>query len=134
MHEAAVVVGTDPKGIRADFPDGDACSIAWDDVECVAIETNDSGPWGADFWWRFEGIDGCCTYPEGATGEKEVIELLSERFPGFGFDQLSEALGSTTNARFVCWQRTERSNRPQQPTALRAAAERHSRWPDLDNR
>ncbi len=112
MPEAAVVVSVDPDSIRTEFPDGVALSISWDDVDCVAIETNDSGPWGSDVWWRFEGSERCCTYPQGATGDTKLIDSLGDRFPGFDYDQLSRAMCSTTNARFVCWRRIERSNPP----------------------
>lgn len=106
MHfEAAVVLSVDNEGLSASFPNGPTRSIAWNAVDSVAIETNDSGPWGADVWWRFEGHPETLAYPQGATGEKEVLDLLSERFPGFDYDAMIGAMACTDNQRFVCWRR-----------------------------
>jgi hypothetical protein len=72
-------------------------------------ETNDSGPWGADVWWILVGNapESGCVYPNGATGEQEALEAL-QRLPGFDNGQFIEAMTSTENARFVCWQATSR--------------------------
>jgi hypothetical protein len=74
MFERQVKVSMDPSGISAAYPNGKAQALAWADVGCIAIETNDSGPWGADVWWVFEGADRRCAYPQGATGEDEVLK------------------------------------------------------------
>jgi hypothetical protein len=81
-------------------------SIAWSAVERVVIETNDSGPWGADVWWLLEGEGTRCVYPHGATGDPEVLEEYMARFAGFSDAKVIEAMGSTANARFVCWERS----------------------------
>ena len=79
--------------------------IAWQDVDYVAIETNDSGPWGADVWWLLEGSNNRVSYPQGATGDSEMLEHFPIRFPGFSDATVIQAMGCTSNARFVCWQR-----------------------------
>jgi hypothetical protein len=48
-------VKTDEHGISTHYPDGTVLLIRWDEVQCVAVETNDSGTWGADVWWLIEG-------------------------------------------------------------------------------
>lgn len=106
MFESKIVVKITADGISAHYPDGKIEEIAWDEVERVAIETNDSGPWGADFWWLFEGNGKRCAYPQGATGEVEAMQSLPEFFPGFSHEVLIEANGCTTNKRFVCWERS----------------------------
>lgn len=105
MVERQVLVTTDELGIAARYPDGSTESMAWDQVLRIAIETNDSGPWGADVWWLFESASGRCAYPQGATGEEEILNMLPRRFPGFSDRQVIKAMGSTSNARFVCWER-----------------------------
>jgi len=107
MFERAVVVRWDDAGIEATYPKGDVEAIRWDEVERIAIETNDSGPWGADFWWIIEGSSHRCAYPQGATGEVEAIGVLGKRFPEFDWNELARASGSATNARFVCWERAK---------------------------
>jgi hypothetical protein len=55
MFERNICVSFDDVGIRATYPDGTTEAIEWPSVRRIFIETNDSGPWGADFWWVFEG-------------------------------------------------------------------------------
>lgn len=105
LAEAQVLVQFDEAGIAATYPDGTKLAIAWAEVGCIAIETNDSGPWGADLWWHLEGAGKRCSYPGGATGEREALAGFPEHFPGFSHEAVIAAMGSTSNARFVCWQR-----------------------------
>ena len=105
LFERHIVVAVTDAGISAQYPDGTIEAIAWDQVDCIAIETNDTGPWGADFWWLVEGSTRRCAYPQGATGETEAIRVLAERFPGFSYEAVADANCSTSNQRFVCWER-----------------------------
>ena len=105
MFERAVIVRMDDQGISSTYPDGTVQAISWQDVQCVAIETNDSGPWGADVWWLLEGQDNHCTYPQGATGDPEALEEYPKRFADFSHEAVIKAMGCTSNARFVCWER-----------------------------
>ena len=105
MFERQVVVTANESGISAVFPDGTVQSISWTDIDCIAIETNDSGPWGADLWWLFEGKSVRVAYPQGVTGELEILGLLPARFPRFSDKQVILANGCTSNSRFVCWER-----------------------------
>jgi hypothetical protein len=71
-------------------------------VQRVAIETNDSGPWGADVWWLIEGSQARCTYPGGATGDIEALKVLEHRLTGFSDERVVQVMGCTSNKRFVC--------------------------------
>lgn len=104
MFERQVVVRFDEVGLSAAYPDGSGQKISWSEVDCVAIEMNDSGPWGADVWWLLEGKGKRCTYPQGATGDAEALAEYPRRFPGFSDAAVIEAMGCTSNARFVYWQ------------------------------
>jgi hypothetical protein len=103
LPESLVVVTTDEEAIQAIYPDGAIHRVGWKEIATVFIETNDSGPWGADFWWVFEGSDGRCAYPQGATGDEEVLKVVGGKLEGFNWDAVIRANGSTTNARFICW-------------------------------
>lgn len=105
--ERKVIVSFDENGISAVFPEGRTEAIAWSEVQRVAIETNDSGPWGADFWWLLEGEAKRCTYPQGATGELEALTALPSKFPGFSHEAVVAANCCTSNARFLCWEHGE---------------------------
>ncbi len=86
---------------------GRVVRLATDDIEQIVIETNDRGPWGADFWWMLfgGGEEFHVAFPQGATGEDAAIEVLM-KLPGFDHDRYVGAMRSTRKARFVVWQRT----------------------------
>jgi len=105
MFERAVVVTIDDTGISAAYPKGEVQRIAWPEVDQITIETNDSGPWGADVWWILAGPAQRCTYPGGATGEQEALAEFPKRFPRFSDEAVIQAMGCTSNAQFVCWRR-----------------------------
>ncbi|HVU89404.1 MAG TPA: hypothetical protein VHD36_18900 [Pirellulales bacterium] len=112
MWERAVIVSFDDHQISATYPPsarsphGQTQAIAWADVTCLAIETNSSGPSGADFWYLLEGEGGkLCAFPLGAAGGGEAVAEFSKRFPEFDGEAFRNAIGSTTEARFVCWKR-----------------------------
>lgn len=70
------------------------------DLGAVHVETNDSGPWGADVWWLLNDRAGemKVAYPQMATGADEALERL-RLLPGFQV----RGMNSTGNARFMCW-------------------------------
>lgn len=105
MFERKVIVSWDENGVAVAYPSGERHATAWDAVNCVAIETNDSGPWGADVWWLLEGASDRVAYPQGATGDEGMLAELPKRFPGFNHEAVILAMGCTDNARFVCWER-----------------------------
>ena len=105
MFERKVVVRFDDDSISATYPTGEVESVEWQAIMRAVIETNDSGPWGADFWWILEGEVTRCTFPQGAAGELDAMEVFPIRFPGFDQDALDTANRSTSNERFVCWER-----------------------------
>lgn len=86
---------------------GKAMSVTMQELRTVAIATNDSGPWGADVWWLLYGADGqlACGFPQGAVGEKEALDALMA-LPGFDQKETIKAMGCTSNATFLVWQRS----------------------------
>jgi hypothetical protein len=70
------------------------------DVGAVYVETNDTGPWGADVWWLLNDQTGetKVAFPQGATGEQAALYRL-RLLPGFEV----RGMNLTENARFMCW-------------------------------
>jgi hypothetical protein len=101
--EAAWNLQRDEAGVSVLWPKGERRTIAWNEVDLVAIETNGSGPWGYDVWTVLEGGDKRVDWPQGATGEDGMLAELQRRFPGFDDDAVIAAMGCTDNGRFVCW-------------------------------
>jgi hypothetical protein len=78
--------------------------IALEALGSVYVETNDSGPWGADVWWILNDRDGIIrvAYPQLATGEEAVLDRL-QRFDDFRTD----GMNSAENEHFHCWSRPQ---------------------------
>lgn len=70
------------------------------DVAAVFVETNESGPWGADVWWLLNDGAGQTrvAFPQMATGEDAALKRLSQ-LPGFEV----RGMNSVEGARFLCW-------------------------------
>ncbi len=70
------------------------------DLGAVYVETNDSGPWGADVWWLLNDKSGKTkvAFPQLATGEKAALERL-HLLPGFEV----RGMDSAQSAQFKCW-------------------------------
>ncbi|MGE0776184.1 MAG: hypothetical protein AB7L36_14275 [Sphingomonadaceae bacterium] len=81
-------------------------SVTKSDLSGVAIETNDSGPWGADVWWLlFDRRDRlACAFPQGAVGEETVINYVCT-LPSFDHGEMIKAMASTDNAVFAVWRK-----------------------------
>ena len=78
--------------------------MEWDDLQRVEIVTTDHGPFAPDVFWVLHGLKAGCVIPQGATGEKELLERL-QALPGFRYEAVIEAMSSTENRRFLCWER-----------------------------
>ncbi|WP_295639131.1 hypothetical protein [Novosphingobium sp.] len=70
------------------------------DLGAVCLETNHSGPWGADVWWLLNDRTGRTkvAFPQMATGEEAALQRL-RLLPGFEV----RGMNSVEEARFVCW-------------------------------
>lgn len=79
--------------------------LKWADLERVQIVTNDSGPWGEDFWWVLEGSGGAAIAvpSERVHGDDAMMSRLLQ-LDGFDHSRLVEAIGSTSDHRFVVWE------------------------------
>jgi hypothetical protein len=104
--ESQYVVIVDERRVVCRRPSGEEDAVAWDSLDAVLVETNDSGPWGADVWWILVGRDGRsgCAIPQGATGEKPLFDAL-QALPGFDNEALIAAMTCAEDKRFLCWRR-----------------------------
>jgi len=88
--------------IRTVDYEGIETKLKINDISQIIIETNDTGPWGTDIWWRILGQQGLLSIPGGATGESEMLENF-QKLPEFNNEELIKAMSSTNNAEFICW-------------------------------
>lgn len=105
--EAGWNVIVDADSLRVIDAEGNERAISKADVSGVAIETNDSGPWGADVWWLIFGSDDnvSCAYPQGATGEQAAVNYFMA-LPGFDHAEMIKAMSSVENAAFPVWRQS----------------------------
>ena len=106
MSETEHIVAFDGERIGVTDPEGEETTLALAELNGVMIETNDSGPFGADVWWLLFGADDrvAVAFPQGASGEQPAIDWLTG-LPGFDHDAMTMAMGSTANAVFPVWRR-----------------------------
>lgn len=90
-----------------EHPEGTIESIGWDDLRRVEVVTTDQGPFLPDSFWVLTGNETQCTIAQGANGESSLLERL-QTLSGFDNDVLISAIGSTSNARFLCWDQDKR--------------------------
>ena len=86
-------------------PDGVIETVRWDELQQVQVLTTSDGPFAPDCFWLLRGPEttGCCI-PQGATGDAELLDRI-QKLPGFNNQAFIEAMGSTQEAIFTCWQR-----------------------------
>jgi hypothetical protein len=101
--ERMVVVDCDDELLWVKEPKKPEASLAWDDLEGVAIQTNDSGPFGADVWWLLGHAKGVLAFPNGATGVQKVLQVMQDRLSTFDNARLIEAQTCVDNRTFIIW-------------------------------
>ena len=123
VSEADYIVSLDGEriGVR-DAEWFEETSVALAELNGVMIETNDSGPFGADVWWLLFGADDriVVAFPQGASGVKVAIDWLIG-LPGFDHEAMIMAMGSTGQVVFPVWRRafTGRTSRSSGPQSIR---------------
>lgn len=102
--EVAYVVSVTDEGVSCARASGLVETVAWAELKEVSIVTNDEGPFALDVMWLLVGETGGCVVPQGATGEDELLAKL-QSLAGFDNEAVIAAMGSTTNRKFVCWEK-----------------------------
>lgn len=88
-------------------PDGTERTIRWDDLHEVGILTTDEGPFREDVFFILLAQDkkSGCIIPQSAEGNEILLKKLQE-LPNFDNEAVIQAMTSTDNNKFLCWQRT----------------------------
>lgn len=98
-------VRTDATSVGCEYPGGKVSSLPWDDLQQVLLVTTADGPWYPDAWLVFHAPPQEFSLPTEAEGFDELLGVLEKRLPGFDFQAVIDAAGSTEQAVFQCWQR-----------------------------
>ena len=103
--ESRVIVHVSDSEIVCERPDGKVERVGWAELETIEIVTTDDGPFAPDVFWVLRGRHSGCAVPQGATGDRLLLERL-QALPGFDNNAVIDAMSSTSNRRFLCWQKT----------------------------
>jgi hypothetical protein len=101
------VVEMDDEWIRNHRPAGKIEQVRWSDLQAVILETTDEGPGVCDVFWILVGKGSGCVIPQDAGNGKELLQRLQE-LPDFDNRKVIEAMGSSENAKFLCWERKDK--------------------------
>ena len=94
----------DDTGVRRVSPEGGVEEVRWDDLTEVRIVTTDEGPFGEDVYWLLAGSEETGIAVPGSAVIDDLLDRL-QGLPGFDNEQMIQAMTSTDNAQFRCWQR-----------------------------
>lgn len=94
----------DDTGVRRVSPEGGVEEVTWDDLTEVKIVTTDEGPFGEDVYWLLAGSDGTGVAVPGSSVTDDLLDRL-QGLAGFDNEQMIQAMTSTDDAQFLCWQR-----------------------------
>jgi hypothetical protein len=104
MNEKAWNVDLRDGFLHVTSPGRKRAKIRMTDVIGIAIETNNSGPWGSDVVWHVSEGDFTLHFPVGATGEENILPTF-QRLPGFDNQAVIEAMACTKNEIFVVYKK-----------------------------
>ena len=102
--ESRFVVRVSDSEVVCERPDGKVERVGWADLQKVEVVTTGDGPFAPDVFWVLHGTDGGCAVPQGATGDSELLARL-QALSGFDNNAVIEAMSSTSDRRFLCWER-----------------------------
>ena len=96
-------VEIDDAGVKRVLGNGQVEAVTWDALTEVSIVTTAGGPFEEDVFFLLRAGDAGCAVPQSqATGD--FVSRL-QALPGFDNQAMIDAMGTATDARFVCWTR-----------------------------
>jgi hypothetical protein len=96
----------DDEQVVRTLANGQVESVRWSDLQQVSIMTTSDGPRADDIFFLLHGEGNLgCAIPQSADGVDALLARLQE-LPGFDNEAVVRAMGSSSEAVFVCWKRT----------------------------
>lgn len=92
----------DDEGFTQTTGDDEGKSFAWKDVQHVGILTTSDGPFFEDVFYIIQLNDKNICLTQSQATEMELLDHFS-KLPGFRWEGVIEAMGSTSEAAFHCW-------------------------------
>jgi hypothetical protein len=85
-------------------PHGEGLSHRFDDILKVVVRTTD-GPFSEDIFYEIVTAQGPVVLPSQAKGMKTLVDEHLLKLPGFDYEAFIQAMGSTGDQPFVCFER-----------------------------
>jgi hypothetical protein len=98
------MIRMDETGVRRYRGDEVTEELAWADLVRVEVVTTSAGPFADDVFWLLAGADGTGVAVPSEQAPEGLLERL-QALPGFDDMAVIQAMGSTGDARFTCWER-----------------------------
>jgi hypothetical protein len=103
LPESRFQVRVTESEVVAQRPDGSIERVTIGELKEIYIVTTSTGPWTPDVWWLLVAANGAgCSFPSGATGEEDAMRF-AQGLLGFDNATFTAAMGSTADAKFLCW-------------------------------
>jgi hypothetical protein len=102
--ESELVVTADVQQVTLSHPRRATETLAWADLRQLGIVTTDDGHRRCDWFWLLHGSRSGLASPQGATGERALLERL-QKLPGFDHRPVIETSPLAGPQRVPCWTR-----------------------------
>lgn len=86
------------------FPDGTIQRMERDSIIRISILTTDQGPWAEDVFWSVSDGEQSILVPQECPDFSNLLDQFGQ-WPGFDYERVIEAMGSTSNNEFICWEK-----------------------------
>jgi hypothetical protein len=102
--QSAGEISFDDVAVSYTPPNGVTRRLAWADLQAVEIVTTSDGPFAEDVFWVLLSDGPPLFIPQSADRSGALLKRLQE-LPGFDNLAFIVAMGSSEDARFLCWKR-----------------------------
>ena len=97
-----MVAGLDEREAFSRWPGESDATVAWDELESVAIWTTDTGPFVEDVFLILQGKGQTLAVPQESEGFDGLLKRVAA-LPGFDHGAVCAAMTCTDNHLFPCW-------------------------------
>ena len=107
VEENTPVFELTEKGAFFGYPNEPKQQLTWARVTKIEIVTSNEGPWSEDLWWAIfqEGEEEPTLLPNCTKNITAIFNVLETEFSEVSMKNIQKAIGSTSNAHFLIWQK-----------------------------
>lgn len=100
------IVTCTPDGFTISYTrHGETLTYRLDDIRKITVRTTADGPFSDDLFYEIGTLAGAIVLPSQAEGVQALVDEYLLKLPGFDYETFIEAMGSTSDQVFVCFER-----------------------------